>query len=72
MSDKNRLLVFGQLQYTKRPEHLFLLNNLLPLVLVRVSTLQDATRLGLFWSPKLMPVEHISLMPASWLSVANT
>ena len=39
MSDKNRRLVFGQLQYTKRPEHLFLLNNLLPLVLVRVSTL---------------------------------
>ena len=32
----NRCSVYGQIQYTKPPEHLFLLNKLLQLVLVRV------------------------------------
>ena len=34
----NRCSVYGQIQYTKPPEHLFLLNKLLQLVLVQVLT----------------------------------
>ena len=34
----NRRSLFGQIQYTKPPEHLCLLNKLLQLVLVRVLT----------------------------------
>ena len=53
----NRCLLYGQIQYTKPPEHLCLLMKLL----------HD-------WSyfdvPKLMPVEHIFLMPSLCLSLA--
>ena len=51
--------------YTKPPENLCLLNKLVELVLVRV-LLHDWSNFDL---PKLKPVEHISLMPSSCLSL---
>ena len=66
----NHCTVYGQIQYTKRPEHLCLLNKLLQLVLVRpgfnVKLLHDWSNFDL---PKLMPVEYIFLMPSSCLSL---
>ena len=66
----NRFSVFGKIQYTKPPEHLCLLNKLLKLVLVRVLTwsvmLYDWSNFDL---PKLLSIEHISLMPSSCLSL---
>ena len=66
----NRRSVFGQIQYKKPPEHLCLLNKLLQLVPLssgfNVKLLHD-------WSNfDLMPLEHISLMPSSCLSLSNT
>ena len=66
----NRCSLHGQILYTKPPEHLCLLNKLLQLVLVRpgfnVKLLHDWSNFDL---PKLMPVEHIFLMPSSCLSL---
>ena len=69
----NRRSVFGQIQYTKPPENLCLLNKLLLLVPVRVLTWR-CYMIGVynFDHPKLMPVEHISLMPSWCLSLTNT
>ena len=53
----NRCLLYGQIQYTKPPEHLCLLMKLL----------HDWSN---FDVPKLMPVEHIFLMPSLCLSLA--
>ena len=66
----NRCSVYEQIQYTKPPEHLCLLNiKLLQLVLVRVLT-WSCYMIGVnFDLLKLMPVEHIFLMPLSCLSL---
>ena len=66
----NRCSVYGQIQYTKPPEHLCL-----PAVTVgfssgfNVKLLHDWSNFDL---PKLMPEEHIFWVPSSCLSLTNT
>ena len=65
----NRCSVYEQIQYTKPPEHLCLLNKLFTVFFssgFNVKLLHDWSNFDL---PKLMPVEHISLMPSSCLSL---
>ena len=65
----NRCSVYEQIQYTKPPEHLCLLNKLFTVFFssgFNVKLLHDWSNFDL---PKLMPVEHIFLMPSSCLSL---
>ena len=65
----NRCSVYGQIQYTKPPEHLCLLNKLLTVFFssgFNVKLLHDWSNFDL---PKLMPVAHIFVMPSSCLSL---
>ena len=65
----NRCSVYGQIQYTKPPEHLCLLNKLFTVFFssgFNEKLLHDWSNFDL---PKLLPVEHIFLMPSSCLSL---
>ena len=65
----NRCSVYGQIQYTKPPDHLFLLNKLFTVGFssgFNVKLLHDWSNFDL---PRLMPVEHIFLMPLLCLSL---
>ena len=71
----NRRSVFWRIQWTKPPEHLCLPNNRKQAITVgsslgfNVKFLHDCSNFDL---PKLMPVENISLIPSSCLSLSNT